>query len=791
MTNTQGAFAPTSMLARLMASAAVALCLMPVAAAAQDQPAGTADENEIVVTAQRRAERLIDVPIAITAISSETLDARNISNVSGLSGLAPNVTILTYYSTSPQIAIRGSATTNPSPAFEPTTALYLDGVYQGKQYASGLDVADIEQVEVLRGPQGTLYGRNTLAGAINITTKKPTGEFGGNIKIGGGDYAARLVNFNVNLPAFGDFKVKLSGLYDAHDGYIKVLPNPFANVAQARTRTNKRMDAQDKRAFRAAVRFDPTPDFTADYTFDYGRQRNIGKLFQLIGYGRYNPATYDPVRRSQMFDPASPSYAGGLVAGTYYGYPMNLYVQPGGRADTTYASGGVLNRPLDEKLDVRAHSLTLAHDAGPTTLKSISSYRTVDADNQINNTGTPLPLLNSQLQLDFEQFSQEFQATGEIGELKYTGGLFYYHDDARVTNPIEFFTTTVVDSRYRTKTDAYAAYGQIEYAIGALTLTGGLRYSHEKKTIDRSYVYVGTAPTAPGNIAPGSAIADDSFSAFTPTFIARYTFNDDFNVYAKYAQGFKSGGFNAESSNAATATTSYRPEKVKSYEVGLKAKSNNGRIQFNAAAFLEDHSDQQLSIFRGTGVSVESTVQNAGRSRIKGFELEVVARPADRFTISANLGYLSGKYKEFLEIDYDTQVYGNYADQRALTSLPKFSGAINADLQIVESDGVNVHLLADYRHSDKYFNYAYSTVRGASYDAYTTRSDTIDQVDMRLRATDIAVGSSTLEASLWVRNIFDSTPRVWGIDYGPQFGNYLTALYAPPRTIGGDLTFRF
>jgi len=765
------------------------LILVAAPAYAEEPPAAgeAAQTGEIIVTAQRRSERLQDVPISITAFTGEALDSRNITNLTQLEGLAPNVKITTYYSASPQIAIRGSVTTNPSPAYEPTVGLYVDGVYQGKAYASGADVADIEQMEVLRGPQGTLYGRNTLAGAVNIVTRKPTGEFGGNVKVGYGNYGQQLARFDVDLPAFGDFSLKLSGLYNKRDGFVDVKDNPYLNVAQARPRVASEADSLDKQAFRAALRFKPTDAFTADYTFDYGKQDNLGKNFQLTAVGKYDPARYDPVKRPYSADPASPSYFGGLVGGTYLGYPLDVYVQGGGRADAIYQSGGVLNKVPSEKVDIRAHALTLQYDLEDVTLKSISSYRTVDADNQINNTGTPLPILNSNLILEYKQYSQELQATGKAGNLNYTAGLYYFHDDANVVNPIEFFTTTVVDSRYRPKTDAYAVYGQVDYQLGDLTLTGGLRYSEEEKTITRSYAQVlpFVFPVFAGAKGKGK------FDALTPTFVARYAFSKDLSVYAKYAEGFKSGGFNAESSDPVLATTPYKPEKVASYEVGAKGVFFDGALRANLAAFFNKHDDQQLTIFRATGGSVESQIQNAGKSEISGVELDFTARPVNWLSLTGSLGYLHAEYKEFFEIDYETGIFGNYAGQRAVPNAPELTASLSADATLAQGEWGDLHFIVDYTHSDPYFIYAYSTERGSAYDAYTTEADTSDIFDARLRLANVKVGSGKMDVALWGKNLTDADPRVWGIDYGPAFGNAVISVYAPPRTFGLEASYHF
>jgi iron complex outermembrane receptor protein len=761
-----------------VAASCLAATTMP--AWAQDGTVKTGEEAEavpgdIVVTAQRRSERLQDVPLAVTAIGSAAIEDRGIASLENLAGVAPNVSIIQGYAATSVIAIRGGATINPSTSFEPTVGLYVDGVYIGKAAGSSFDISDIDHIEVLRGPQGTLYGRNTLSGAINIATRKPSGEFGLAAKVAVGDYDRRMARINLDLPALGDLSVKLSGLFDYHAGYTRIRENPFSNVAAATPRTLKRTDGSNQKAFRLAARYRPSDDLTLDYTFDYSRTKVSPINPQLTEYDAGN-----------IFDPSSPFYAGGLVGGTYFGFPLDLYAVPGGAVDYGYQTTAYMGATPGERTKISTHALIAewAVSSG-LTLKSITSYRHMDYRNGNDFDGSPLPIVALQLFADYDQFSQEFQATGEMGALKYTAGLYYFDDDARNDNPQQIFGNTLIDSKYDSGTRAYAAYGQFDYTppgADKLTLSAGLRYSDERKSTRR---FQRTAAAgAPYAVTVPEVSASDSFNAFTPSLSVKYAFSRDLNVYARYAKGFKSGGYDGDAQSVAEATRSYRPEKLTSYEVGFKAQTADRRLQLNAAAFYEVHDDLQLSIFLGASAGVSTAIRNAGKATVKGFEVELVAVPADWLRLQAGIGYLDADYDRFIEQGV------NIADQRAYPFAPPWTANASLDARLMQGGLGDLHFQLDYKHSDSFFLYAYSNDRSAAQNAFSTQAQKSNILDGRLLLKDIAVGANSLEAAVYVRNITNDRPRIFGIDFGAGLGGAVASFFGRPRTYGLELTYR-
>ena len=366
---------------------------------AQAQDDGIGD---IVVTAQKRSENVQDVPIAISALGSQFLESRGIDSIDKLGTVAPNVKIerAPASKTISQISIRGSVTINPAITWEPAVGLYLDGVYIAKAQGSIFDVADLERVELLRGPQGTLYGRNALAGAVNLITRKPSGEAGGSIELTYGSFNDRRVRGVLDLPQFGPFSVKVSGQYRKRDGLVDLVPN---------SPTGKdRTDSIDSGSFMVQLRAELSDSITADYTFDYSKASQDPPFSQLLRVNRNG----DP---RDIFDPASPGYPFG---GAFF--PLNLYTNPN-RATTA-----AIDAPAYERSRSYGHALTLTAELGSATLKSITAYRDLAWADGLDLDGSPLPVAFTQRITDYHAFSQELQLTGELadGRLTYVLGGF-------------------------------------------------------------------------------------------------------------------------------------------------------------------------------------------------------------------------------------------------------------------------------------------------------------------------------------------------------------------------------
>lgn len=738
-------------------------------AASQHTPNGIAD---IVVTAQRREQRLQEVPIAVSAFSTEALAARNITNVNSLQGFIPNVKIFTQgYATSSTISMRGSVVFNNAPYFEPVVGQYIDGVYIGKARGAAIDNADIERIEVLRGPQGTLYGRNTLAGALNIISAKPTGVLGGSAKTGLGSYGAYFLQSALNLPAFetgmGTFSVKLSGRREFREG-TKNVPNPFPQVTTAKGIKQDHLDSIDSWAGRLAVRWQPDTAVMVDYALEHSDQDNVPSYSHLTS-----------LDRGGVFDPASP---------TYNGIPLYLYRNADGRDTRSSTNGADLPNGQQfatfERARVWGHSLTGSWELGNITLKSITGYRTLTYSESRDYDGSPLQVVSTFTpRLRHKALSQEFQATGSLGEnVSYTAGLFYYWDKGDFHSGQSFFGSLTLPY-YGYGTDAYAGYGQVEFTPGGgpLTLTAGLRYNRETKRVRRETVNgLTNLVTIPYTTASGT------FDGWQPTAIVKYDIADDVNVYAKYARGFKSGGFNPEAPNVAETKVPFRPESVDSFEIGTKGQFFDRRLQVNLAAFYDKHNDLQLSVFDPSATTASSVVRNAGKSRIWGLEAEVQAAPTDWLRLQGTVGYLNTKYIEFINGGV------NVANDRAFPYAPKMTWSLSADSRLADFGDAELRMLVDYTHSDAFYVFPYSLNAAVLQNAVRSRIGNSDPVDVRLRLTGLKVGATRAEASFGVQNLLNESYKVGALDFGSGFfGGLLTNIYGRPRTWQVDFGIKF
>jgi iron complex outermembrane receptor protein len=772
-------------------SVAISLALAQTAvardtAAPEPDAAATGGIEEIVVTAQKREEKLQDVPIAISAFSGEQLEDRNIRNVYDLSAQAPNVLISRSpgNQTAAQISIRGGVQINPALTWDPNVGMYLDGVYIGKTQGSVFEVVDLERVEVLRGPQGTLYGRNTQSGAINFITRKPSGKLSGTASVEFGNYNALLAKASLDLPRFGIASVGLAVQTDNRDGWVDVRETTapaIPGVVGARSTDELYDHASD--AARLALNLAFSDSFEADYRFDYTNVDQSSAYNQLV--------------RANVAPLLGPGF-GDLVQGI-----LDNYIVTSHRGETAEIDG-----PSFEKMDLTGHGLTMTWDATESLqLKSITAYREMDWDDGLDLDGSPLALAHTQRLSDYDQFSQELQAVGDAGRWNYVAGLYYFEDDGYTKNPQHFFFGGFnFDSQYGFTTEAEAAYGQVDFhATDALTLTAGLRYTREKKTIDRT-LGVSASPTDPFvPLIPAHTGAEDTFSDTTPLLNIAYRVNDAINLYARYAEGFKSGGFNGEygrvpgpgedyfavvAANVAETQTPFKPEKQKSYELGLKSTFADDRVQLNVAAFQNKTDDLQLSIFIAEGAAA-SVVRNAGKATVQGFEVEGIWQPVDSFRLQGSYGYLDAKYDEFIDGGVDV------SDNRAFVHAPRNTWNLSADWRIAETSWGVLRAFADASYVDEHYLYPYQLASsGPQYNpaaaiAGDTKIDDVTLVNARLTLAEIPFGAAQGEVSVWGRNLTDEEHIANYIDFGPGFGSMTPAYYLDPRTYGMTLQVRF
>lgn len=734
------------------------------------------DSNVIIVTAQKRAQNVQEVPIAISAITGDYLTSRDITSIDGLGAIAPNVKFERGpgSTTIAQIAIRGSVTINPAVTWEPAVGLYLDGVYIAKNQGAIFDVADLARIEVLRGPQGTLYGRNSLAGAVNLVTAKPSGEFGGKLELSYGNFDYKRAKAVLNLPALGPLSIKLSGQLTTRDGFYKIVSNPFPAAAPfVQPATSKDAQSLDSKSFMAQARLEASDNLTFDYSYDFNKNKQRPAPGQLLS-----------VTPGSIFDPTSAAYIG---------IPLALYANPN-RQDTLSLNAD----PFQEQSRTYGHALTATLDLGSAELKSITAYRDLHFVDSLELDGSPIDIATTTRDTNMNSFSQELQLTGSAvdSRLNYVLGAFYYREKAGTVNPQRFFGVfgpgaSQFKSSYASNTTAYAAYAQADVAVtDALKLTLGARYTEESKNISRQLLVLGgPTPFVVADVKFGD-LPKAKFNNFSPAATLAYQINPDVNVYARFAKGYKSGGFNGETNNFVAPTTScptgtpelctpYRPEKVDSYEVGMKNVLADGALVLNIAAFYDKHKDIQLSVFDATGAAA-STVLNAAKATIKGIEVETVIRPSDSFTVNASFAYLDAKYDSFLDGGVDV------SNNRAFPHTPKYSAAVGVDWRAAEADWGRLNIVGDLNMVSKYYAFPYAFRPEAVPAQLAGNSQAPGRVtaNMSITLSELNLGGTKARISGWVKNLTNENALTNFIDFGPGFGGLRLGYFTDPRTFG-------
>jgi iron complex outermembrane receptor protein len=405
--------------------------------------------EEVVVTAQKKEENLQDTPIAITAITESTIDDLNLANVVDLAGMAPNVHIINTPSnnTAATIAMRGGVTINPAITWEPTVGMYLDGVYIGKGQGSIFDVVDLERVEILRGPQGTLYGRNTLGGAINLITKKPSGS-GTSSKLTIGNYGLKQGQLIGDYSLGENVFAKLSLNQKVRNGYVGNAASPYQaaqGVVPNSTSSHEELDTIDSKGMKFSLLFDGD-DTSINLTIDRTQQKNIPPFAQL---------TNTIPNWSAAFGVGASAQTGGLKL-----WPIELFANES-RQDVAH-----INTQTLETSVVSGQSFTLTHDLGIGELKAIWSKRKVDWDDVLDLDGGPFPVAETERHTKYSAETLEIQLSGSSDSLEYVIGYYKLKDDAYTANPQSYFGGgSAIAQNYSGTSDANAFFGQVTWSV--------------------------------------------------------------------------------------------------------------------------------------------------------------------------------------------------------------------------------------------------------------------------------------------------------------------------------------
>jgi iron complex outermembrane recepter protein len=736
--------------------------------------------EEVIVTAQKRVASLQDTPIAISAFTSENIEAMRLIDAKDVGAVSPYLQMPAYPNATNNLAlfIRGIGNADSIVITkDPTVGLYYDGVYAARSTGLLADLSDLERVEILRGPQGTLYGRNTMAGAINFINARPTGEFGFKQSLSAGNYDSWRSVSHLNLPDASGFKAKLTATFSDRDGWVQ---NEGANEVSGYDYTD--YYKKETEGYRVALRFDGIDKLLVDYSYDYSDVTSSPPYFQ---------------------------YGGPIGGATLAGTPITSSFTDRLKHTRTPTGGADVAFYLpDSKTKVNGHNLTASYEINDDlTFKSITGYRDFDDDISQNfaqsfgNAGS----LEVNTKTNQDQWSQEFQLIGSAERLEYVGGLYYFNEngdqkenqyldralvdkmgiyaldfssgipmpcsDGTRTGPIcsDFataFPAFLGEYEVNTDVESWAGYGQATYTPNILNdkldLTLGLRYTDDQREASRSNDGWYTNLFAPGR-------TDSSKDRFDYTAISDYNWTDELSTYAKVSTGFRSGG---SSRNGADFNKPFDSEELVSYELGLKSEWLDQRVRANAATYYMQVHDIILDYLPdpvNTPQLVESF--NSGDADIWGLEIDLQAAITDQFLVGLNYSYLN---YDFSNVDFPDGT--DHTDTTELVWAPENAYTLSADYDLPVSIGeVRFHL--DYAWQADQFALANTEFGKVEVGDYGL-------LNARISLAEVEMGGHSWQFAVWGRNLTDE-----------DSANYLigstASTYLAPTMWGADVIFEF
>jgi iron complex outermembrane receptor protein len=756
----------TRHLTRTAPALGAAICLAAGSLAngvlAQDQAGGRRMLEEVVVTAQKRQESLQDVPLAVSAVTGDKIADLHITDLQGLRGSVPNVQI-NNFSNTPNGAvffIRGVGVSEPDPYAGNTVSVVVDGVPQTFNMIALLDLFDIERVEVLRGPQGTLFGANTTGGVINVVTNQPTGEFGGKAELSVGNWDRRDAKLAVDFPIIENVLAgKVTLMHHQRDGWVDNVVN------------GDDMGSQNITAGRGYLKWTPADDFDATLMTEYVRSRNGSPI--VVSGAVPGEALFVPPGTQGM-----------------YQQPCVSVNQPCDAPDD-YDSA---NSSVPDQSDRDTYSATLTmnwYDTGIGDVVSITGYKEFELEEYTDQDGTPLFLDDTFRETEGWQFSQELRTTINLTDrLEILLGGFYLQthyehlQDFRIQFAAPGFRQENPQEQDRW---AGSVFGQAYYDLtDKLQLLFGLRFTHEEKEMEagiRNFIDLDGMVDFGGGIPIGGFLVEDEdeWDNWGGKIGLNYQLNPDVLLYGYYARGFKSGGFTGRVGIPADIGP-FDPEKVDTYEAGIKGDFFDGMMRANLAAFYTEYEDMQLAQIYFTedamGTIVQgNTILNAATSTIQGLELEMTfLPPVPGLTIGATLGYLDAEFDEFEAFDPNIGSFVDYSGND-LQNTPEFTGSLSATYEFPLADG-EARARVEYQYSDE----KYLT----SFD--NSPRTLIQSTDLVNATLDWSPDNGNWTIGLWARNLTDE--RYLASVFEAR-GTLAIANYAPPREWGASVKFEF
>jgi iron complex outermembrane receptor protein len=683
------------LIANSLVAVSVALLLNPALDASAQGARGQLDE--IIVTARKREETQQTVPVTLSTFGAQLLELQQVVELQDLHLGIPNVTIVrnTGTNTGAQVFVRGVGQDDSAFTNEPTIGIYVDDVYIGRQIGAMIDLLDVERVEVLRGPQGTLYGRNSTGGAIKFVSARPDpSEFSARAGVTVGSYDRLDVAGVINVPLVDDtLALRVSGLSRDQRGWVKI-------VDAANVETGQRANAIDSRAARALLRWLPSDSLTVDFGIDMAQDTSGPN--QLI-----------------------PTNCAGVNA-LLVACPLRFGE---GRAG--------INVPDINRFRGQGGNLAVTWDQQGYTVRSITAYRSFTDDLAVDLTSNPAFVFNLLQDLKQRQISQELQLnSANDGPLNWLVGAFGFREE--VDQDAVFTGNRNIDEQTST---SYAVFGEVGYDLmPGLSVTVGARYSRDRKTIEREFFAPGA--TAPTQVLNSASVLPNRLSntEFTPRIAVDYQLADDQLVYASFSQGYKPSGFAAARPVSAEQLAAVvDTEKVDSWELGYKSQWMDNRVRANVAAFHSTYDNLQLSILSGDG----SFFVDSADVRFWGLELDTAFQATENLFFYAIAGYLNDKYKT-LPATVPT------ADR--LKHAPKFHYKVGTEYRAGVGQGMEFFVGANWLWTDEIIRNVANTanITTPSYGLVDAQLG-LEGADGRWRLT--AGGENLADKDHWVQGI--------------------------------------
>lgn len=724
------------------------LCGMVTPLQAQENKAATgpaATENKeqaalevIQVTARRTAENLQTVPVAVTSIGAEDLKQKGIENITSIQQQSPNTTLQVSRGTNSTLTayIRGIGQQDPLWGFEPGVGIYLDDVYMARPQGAAMDIYDVERIEVLRGPQGTLYGRNTIGGAVKYVTKALTGDNEFAVRGTVGSYGQKDLKLSGQTAITDKLFIGAAGATYNRDGFGTYLNTGDENYNKdIRTgRVSLQYQALDNLRF----------SFAADKTQDDSNSKGGHRLTNSLLTGE---APLDNVYDSKT------------------------------------------SMPVDNSVETSGQSLTMAWDINANwTLKAITAKREGVTDTNIDFDSTIRPSLDVPAFYEDEQTSNELQLLFNNDKFKFASGLYSFTGDACGA----FGTVLVaglgvtIENGGCVSTDSIAAYAQGTYQVNdQWSFTLGGRYTKDDKDAAvYRYVYLGyklPRDTANKIGVQSDFTGDESFNHFSPRVGFEYQANDNVMMYGSYTDGFKSGGFDMRGNQSVNpnAGDPYQPETVDTFELGVKSELWDRRLRLNAALFTSAYDDMQVTVQRAVNNTVASQVLNAASADINGLELEAVAVASDALQFNLVLGYTDAKFNEVMFYDAVTKTTTDVSGLWSFANTPELTGTLGTKYTTALLGGELVFNANLYHRSETQIFELPSVLDFGGYTLFNAGATWYD-------------ASGNWDVSLQGRNLGNKETRIAGYNFPLLAGEQtITAYYGDPRTVSLTVGYRF